>query len=108
MGISISDAVQVPQRVTTPRQPARWQQATSTRLPAYLYQSPHGYIFHLRIPLDLKDLIGKIEYRYSLRTGSLKDARYRARLLASNIQQLFMDAREGAFRSLGSVSFDSD
>lgn len=105
MGISISDAVQAGnRRPSSPRSP---QQTAPTRLPAYLYQSPYGYIFRMRIPPDLKDLIGKVEYRYSLRTGSLKDARHRARLLASNIQQLFMDVREGTFRFTSGDAFNS-
>jgi hypothetical protein len=61
----------------------------------------------MRIPPDLKDLIGKVEYRYSLRTGSLKDARHRARLLASNIQQLFMEVSEGTFRFTSGDAFNS-
>ena len=77
MGFSVSPSPQAP-----PTLPCLQQPSPSNRLylhgsasPSYVYLGPYGYIFRLRIPLDLKDLIGKIEYRYSLRTGSLKDAR---------------------------------
>jgi hypothetical protein len=62
--------------------------------PSYLYQSPSGYIFRLRIPCDLRKLVGKTEFRYSLRAGALRIARHRARFLASSIQQLFSKMRD--------------
>lgn len=61
--------------------------------PSYLYHTPSGYIFRLRVPCDLKDLVGQTEFRYSLRTGKLRLAKIRARSIASYIQTLFMKAR---------------
>jgi hypothetical protein len=61
---------------------------TVSRHPTYIYQTPSGYIFRLRIPCDLKRLIGKSEFRYSLHTGALRMARHRARYIASYIHQL--------------------
>ena len=61
--------------------------------PASLYQTPSGYIFRLRIPKDLKDLVGKTEFRYSLRTGGLRVAKNRARSIVSFIHQLFIKVR---------------
>ena len=61
--------------------------------PAYLYQSPSGYIFRLRVPSDLKQVVGKHEFRYSLRAGALRIAKYRARCVASYVQQLFEKVR---------------
>ncbi len=61
--------------------------------PSYMYQSPSGYIFRLRIPNDLKRVAGKCEFRYSLRTGALRVAKHRARCIASYIQQLFIKVR---------------
>lgn len=61
--------------------------------PSYMYQSPSGYIFRLRIPKDLRSLVGKCEFRYSLRSGALREAKYRARCIASFIQQLFEKVR---------------
>lgn len=95
MGFSVSPSPQVP-----PTLPCLQQPSPSNRLcldssasPSYVYLGPYGYIFRLRIPLDLRGIIGKTEYRCSLRTASLKDARHRARLLALNIHQFFIDVR---------------
>jgi integrase len=59
----------------------------------YLYQHPSGYFFRYRIPQDLKAVVGKTEFRYSLRTGIFRIARYRARLIAGYIQGLFNKVR---------------
>lgn len=61
--------------------------------PTYVYQRPSGYIFRLRVPSDLKQVVGKVEFRYSLRAGALRLAKYRARCVASYIQQLFEKVR---------------
>jgi len=66
---------------------------STTANPSYMYQSPSGYIFRLRIPNDLKSVVGKCEFRYSLRTGALRVAKHRARCIASYIQQLFIKVR---------------
>lgn len=65
----------------------------SVSQPSYLYQTPSGYIFRLRVPGDLRELVGRCEFRYSLRAGALRIARYRARLLASYVHQLFSRIR---------------
>lgn len=64
-----------------------------SRQPSYMYQCPSGYIFRLRIPFDLRELVGKCEFRYSLRSGTLRVAKHRARCIASYIQQLFIKVR---------------
>ncbi len=51
--------------------------------PSYMYLSPSGYIFRLRIPADLKPIVGKCEFRYSLRSGILSVAKIRAQTIAS-------------------------
>ena len=61
--------------------------------PSYMYQSPSGYIYRLRIPVDLKDIVGKTEFRYSLRSGILRVAKHRARCIASFVHQLFIKVR---------------
>jgi hypothetical protein len=45
------------------------------------------------VPADLRDVVGKREFRYSLKTGKLSEARQKARLLAGLIQQLFVRIR---------------
>ncbi len=67
--------------------------SVSTRQPSYVYQCPSGYIFRLRIPADLRPLVGKCEFRYSLRAGALRMAKLRARAIAAYIQQLFIKVR---------------
>lgn len=89
MGFSVS---------TTPRvfdSPHPPQKATTK--PAHMYPSPSGYIFRLRIPHDIKPLVGKVEFRYSLRTGALRIAKHRARCITAYIQQLFIQLRGNMF-----------
>jgi hypothetical protein len=52
------------------------------------------------VPKDLQILVGKTELRYSLKTGYLGDAKYKARLLAGQVQRIFKRLREdGLFLS---------
>ncbi|BDD89259.1 DUF6538 domain-containing protein [Desulfofustis limnaeus] len=67
----------------------------SVSQPSYLYQSSSGYIFRLRVPTDLRPVVGKTKFRYSLRTGALRTAKSRARAMAGYVQQLFMTVRSG-------------
>lgn len=67
----------------------------SVSQPSYLYQSSSGYIFRLRVPTDLRPVVGKTEFRYSLRTDALRTAKSRARAMAGYVQQLFMTVRSG-------------
>ena len=60
--------------------------------PANIYLSSSGYIFRLKIPNDLKKIVGKGEFRYSLRTGSLRIAKQRSLYFSAYIQQLFSRA----------------
>ena len=64
-----------------------------SKSPSYLIRNPYSYCFRLKVPLDLRERIGKKELRYSLRTGSLSEAKYRARYLAGRIQWLFKSVR---------------
>ena len=61
--------------------------------PTYMYQSPSGYIFRIRIPADLRGVVGKCEFRYSLRSRLLREAEQRARSIAAFIHQLFIRVR---------------
>jgi hypothetical protein len=67
--------------------------SVSTSSPSYLYQTPSGYIFRLRVPRDLRNVVGRTEFRYSLRSGSLRVSRHRARCMASYVHQLFHEVR---------------
>lgn len=59
------------------------------RSPSYLSQTPYSYCFRIRIPNDLQTLFGKKELRYSLKTGYLSEAKFKARLMAGQVQKLF-------------------
>jgi hypothetical protein len=65
-----------------------------TRSPAYLSRNKHSYCFRTRIPNDLQRYLGKKELRYSLRTGYLSEAKFKARVLAAGVQLLFRRLRE--------------
>ncbi len=63
---------------------------TTRSSPSYLFQSPYSYYFRIRIPDDLRlHFAGKTEIKRSLQTGYLSDAKYKARLLAGQVQRLF-------------------
>jgi len=59
--------------------------------PTYIYRHNSSYIFRITTPFDIVPFINKKEFRYSLRTGSLSVAKFRARVIVSMIQTLFRD-----------------
>jgi integrase len=59
--------------------------ATST----YLVRNPYTYCFRLRVPVDLQNMVGRKELRYSLKTGNLTQAKVKARIYAGHVQMLF-------------------
>ena len=61
--------------------------------PSYLFRNPHSYCFRMGVPEDLREIIGKREFRYSLRTGRLSEARRKAHLLSGLIWQLYYKIR---------------
>jgi hypothetical protein len=62
--------------------------------PSYLVRNQYSYCFRLHVPADLQVYIGKKELRYSLQTGYLSEAKFKARLFAASIQLLFKRLRE--------------
>ena len=58
--------------------------------PSYAVRQSCGYCFRQVVPPDLRNLVGRTEIRYNLFTGSLRDAKSRARIIYGQIQQLFM------------------
>ena len=65
-----------------------------TKSCSYLIRNPYSYCFRMVVPKDLQMLVGKTELRYSLKTGYLGDAKYKARLLAGQVQRIFKRLRE--------------
>lgn len=60
----------------------------------YTYHTPSGYIFRLRIPKDLQHVVGKTEFRYSLRSGFLREAKVKAQAIARYLHGLFEKVRQ--------------
>lgn len=63
--------------------------------PSYLVRNPYTYCFRMNVPQDLQPYIGRKELRYSLKTGYLSTSKYKARLMAGQVQQIFKLLRKG-------------
>ena len=57
--------------------------------PSYLVRQQSSWCFRIRVPIDLQEIIGKKEIRYSLTTGYQGEAKYRARRTAGIVQHIF-------------------
>lgn len=57
------------------------------------------YCFRAVVPPDLRGIVGEAEIRYSLRTGLLSEAKYRALRMASFVQRFFREIRKGGIMS---------
>lgn len=69
---------------------------TQRKCPSYLYRHASGYIFRIRVPCDIRPFLGgKTEFRQSLRTGALGEAKYRTRVMAAHAQRTFRNIRNG-------------
>ena len=66
-----------------------------SRSPSYLVRNPYTYCFRMNVPQDLQPYIGRKELRYSLKTGYLLTAKYKARIMAGQVQRLFKFLRKG-------------
>jgi len=62
--------------------------------PSYLVRQNSSLCFRIRIPSDLQEIIGRNELRYSLRTGSIGEAKYLARRTAGQVQWIFRRLRK--------------
>lgn len=61
--------------------------------PSYLVRNPSSYCFRMVVPIDLRKVMGKTELRFSLRTGSLSEAKYRSMRIAGFTLSLFRKLR---------------
>jgi hypothetical protein len=75
-----------------------------SKSPNYLVRNPYSYCFRMTVPKDLQKVVGKKELRYSLKTGYLNDAKYKARILAGQVQRLFQHLRKGKNERNNSIS----
>ena len=62
--------------------------------PGYLALQSCGYCFRMTVPKDLKAVIGKNELRYSLKEGSLRTAKSKAKMIAGQASGLFNNLRK--------------
>jgi hypothetical protein len=58
------------------------------------------------VPGDLQKVVGKTELRYSLKTVFLSDAKYKARILAGQVQLIFQILRKGLSILFDLLQFD--
>jgi ribosomal protein S13 len=70
----------------------------TNRSSSYVVKNQHSYCFRQGVPLDLQEIIGKKELRYSLKTVFPGIANSRARIIAGKIQLLFNGLRKGDSR----------
>ncbi len=73
--------------------------------PCYLVRNPYSYCFRMIVPKDLRKFVGKTELRYTLRTGNLRTAKHKAKLLAGQVQLIFSYLRKGN-KTLSKLSDD--
>ncbi len=73
--------------------------ARITHAPSYLVRNRYSYCFRIRVPQDLQNHLGKKELRYSLATGYLSEAKFKARVAAGLVQILFRELRKLQMKS---------
>jgi integrase len=65
-------------------------------LPAHLIQNRYGFCFRITVPPDLQKVVGKVEIRWSLKTGNVKIAKERSIWVGLSVQRYFDETREAA------------
>lgn len=66
---------------------------------AYLYQRPSCYYFCLNVPADLRSTVKRNQFRYSLGTQSVGQARLRAAFLSYWCRTLIAEVRAGTMKT---------
>ena len=51
----------------------------------------------MRVPKDLQSIVGKTELRYTLNTGSLRQAKRKSKRISGKVKGLFEELREGKY-----------
>lgn len=64
--------------------------------PTYLVHLPHSYCFRLVVPPRYRPAIGLRELKFSLNTGALSKAKFRAKSIAAYVHHLFKQLDAGA------------
>jgi len=55
----------------------------------HLSKESYGYVYRQRVPLRLQSIVGITEIRCSLKTGSIRDAKQKAKQISANVKSLF-------------------
>ncbi|MBU0516832.1 MAG: site-specific integrase [Proteobacteria bacterium] len=63
--------------------------AQTRRAPAYLVKHRHTFYFRVAVPVDLRPRLGKTEFRRSLKTASLTEARIKAKRASVAMDEIF-------------------
>ena len=61
---------------------------------SYLVKPNNVFYFRLSVPSDLQSVLERKEFRYSLKTSYLGEAKVKSRAIARHIQGVFVDLRE--------------
>ena len=64
---------------------------SSTKSPSYIVRQDHSYCFRMVIPAAFRAMVGRTELRYTLSTGSMYEAKQRARTIATYVLGLYND-----------------
>jgi len=55
----------------------------------HLSKQSYGFCYRIRVPLQIQTIVGSTEIRYSLKTGSIRDAKFKAQQISANVKRLF-------------------
>lgn len=64
--------------------------------PSFLVRQPHSYCFRMVVPPRHRPKLGRRELKYTLHTGALSTAKFRARSIAAYVLDLFTQLDAGA------------
>jgi len=55
----------------------------------HLSKESYGYCYRIRVPLKIQSVVGLTEIKYSLKTGSIRKAKQKAKQISANVIHLF-------------------
>jgi len=55
----------------------------------HLSKESYGYCYRIRVPLQIQSVVGLTEIKYSLKTGSIRKAKQKAKQISANVKHLF-------------------
>lgn len=67
-----------------------------SRAPSYLFKHRHIFYFRVAVPPDIRPLLSRTEFRVSLKTAYLSEARVKAARGVVAVKSIFAECRKGA------------